>query len=92
MLSVFLWVERVLYFLFHDLYVRSLEAQSRLILGLPGSGPLNDGIAGFVLQLFGQWHSFPVFPTPYVVPVDLDFQAVDREGTARCLVGERLFP
>ena len=92
----FLLVERVLYFLFHDLYVCRFEAQSPLVLGLPGSGPLYDGIAGFVLQVFGQWHSFPVFPAPHAVLVDLHFESVDRESTARCLVDtwlvESLFP
>ena len=75
--------EWVLDLLFHELYVRCLEAQTSLILRRPRSCPLYNGVAGLVLDVPGQCHTFLVLPAPHTVLVDLDFEAVGRNGTAQ---------
>ena len=79
----FLLAEWVLACLFHELYVRCLQTQVSLILRRPRSCPLYDGIAGHVLDVPWQCHTFLVLPTPRIVLVDLDFEAVGREGAAQ---------
>ena len=85
----FLLAEWVLACLFHELDVRCLQAQASLILRCPRPRPLYDGIAGHVLDVPWQCHTFLVLPTPHAVLVDLDFEAVGRNGTAQCLVPVR---
>ena len=80
---VSLSAEGVLDFLFHDFQVRGPEAEAPLVLGFPGPRPLYDGVAGFVLHVLGQRRSFLVLPTPHRVLVDLDPQAVGRDGAAQ---------